>query len=73
MLGSAISRIHWELNLLCNWRRNAVFYYDQAIGPIFEVLVIPPKDGNFGEERSHDLVQRVANIEHIMDAAMVCS
>ncbi len=44
LIGSAIARVHWELNVLQSWRRNPNFYVFQTLGPIFEALVLPRPD-----------------------------
>lgn len=42
LLGSAIARAHWELELLRGWERNPCFYLDQALVPVFNLLLVPP-------------------------------
>lgn len=42
LLGSAIARAHWELELLRGWQRNPCFYLDQALLPIYNLLLEPP-------------------------------
>jgi hypothetical protein len=42
LLGSAIARAHWELELLRGWERNPGFYLDQALVPVFNLLLAPP-------------------------------
>src|SRR3954452_12900883 len=38
LIGSALARVHWELNLLREWQRNPRFYLDQSLVPLFELL-----------------------------------
>lgn len=42
LLGSALDRVYWELELLRSWQRDPGFYVDQALGPIFGLLLRPP-------------------------------
>ncbi|WP_191299725.1 DUF885 family protein [Lentzea cavernae] len=41
LVGSALARVHWELNLVRGWQRNPCFYLDQSLGPIFVALLEP--------------------------------
>lgn len=42
LVGSALSRVHWELDHVAAWRRQPHFYVAQALGPVFEILLPPP-------------------------------
>lgn len=42
LIGSALARVHWELEHVAAWRRQPHFYVAQALNPIFEVLLPPP-------------------------------
>ena len=42
LVGSALSRVHWELDHFAAWRRQPHFYVAQALGPVFEILLPPP-------------------------------
>lgn len=45
LLGSALARVHWELELIRAWERNPGFYVQQSLGPIYvELLVSAPFD-----------------------------
>src|SRR3982751_5256693 len=35
LIGSALARAHWELDVLQSWRRNPHFYVHQTLGPVF--------------------------------------
>ncbi|GAA3681637.1 hypothetical protein GCM10022224_052380 [Nonomuraea antimicrobica] len=41
LLGSALARARWELDLLRLWRRHPGFYVDQSLGPLFDLLLVP--------------------------------
>ncbi|RXZ47534.1 DUF885 family protein [Agromyces fucosus] len=77
LLGSALARVRWELDVLRNWERDAVFLTSQVLGPWFDLLLAPP----FGAERQSDLVsvlgavpqaveQAIANLERAGVAAL---
>ncbi len=42
LVGSAIARVRWELDGAAAWRRDPAFYIQQALGPVFDVLLPPP-------------------------------
>lgn len=42
LLGSALSRAHWELELLRSWERDPRFYVDQSLVPLYIALLRPP-------------------------------
>src|SRR5437667_4504411 len=48
LIGSAIARVHWELDVLRGWQRNPSFYLDQTLGAYFHLLLQPPP---FSRER----------------------
>lgn len=59
LIGSAIARVDWELNVLQGWRKNPVFYLEQSLGSVFEALLQPPP---FDEKRSRDIQARIDQI-----------
>jgi Bacterial protein of unknown function (DUF885) len=59
LIGSAIARVRWELELTRAWQRNPMFYADQTVGPYFDRLLQPPP---FGAERSREIVAALASI-----------
>jgi hypothetical protein len=54
VIGSAIARAHWELNVTCAQERNPGFYVDQTLGLLFLSLLKPPP---FTEARSRAIIQ----------------
>ena len=40
LLKAAVQRVHWELNVLAAPQRNPLFYIDQTLGSVFELLVV---------------------------------
>ncbi len=66
LIGSAIARVEWELDVQRNWRRNPVFYIDQTLGSLFEILLQPPP---FSPERSRQFLARLEQIPHTLRSA----
>ncbi len=44
LIGSAIARVRWELDVLQSWRRNPHFYVHQTLGPILDTLLVASVD-----------------------------
>ena len=42
LIGSAVARVHWELDIERGWLRNPGFYVDQTLGSVFDALIAPP-------------------------------
>ena len=54
LIGSAIARVHWELNVTCGQERNPGFYVDQTLGLLFLSLLKPPP---ITKARSRTIIQ----------------
>jgi Bacterial protein of unknown function (DUF885) len=54
LIGSAIARVHWELNVTRGQESNPGFYVDQTLGLLFLSILPPPP---FTEQRSHSIVR----------------
>src|SRR6185436_6038030 len=54
LIGSAIARVHWELNITRGQETNPGFYVDQTLGLLFLSLLQPPP---FTEARSRGIVR----------------
>lgn len=59
LIGSALARVHFELEIEKSWKRNPSFYIDQTLGLYFEAILQPPP---FTERRSRDIVARLGSI-----------
>lgn len=44
LIGSALARVRWELDVLRPWRTNPSFYVDQTVGVVFDLLTVPDID-----------------------------
>ena len=64
LLGSAIARVHWELDILPDWQHNPFFYVDQGLGAAYVLLLPPPP---FDATRRHDLIARLASVPRLLD------
>ncbi|QIS11627.1 DUF885 family protein [Nocardia arthritidis] len=40
LVGCALARARWELDTLRGWQRNPYFYVEQAIGPLYALLLV---------------------------------
>ena len=64
LMGSALARVHWELDRNRRWQRDPTFYLDQTLTAVTETLLAPPP---FDEARSRELLARLQNIPSILD------
>jgi uncharacterized protein (DUF885 family) len=63
LIGSALSRVHWELDINSRWKRDPNFYIEQTLTPIVEALTIPAP---YDEARSKEILTRIENIPSIL-------
>jgi hypothetical protein len=63
LMGSAIARVRWELDLNRRWERDPSFYLDQTLTALLEALVQPPP---FDANRSREIVVRMDEIPEIL-------
>ena len=66
LLGSAIARVRWELDIVQSHSRNPLFYVDQTLGSVYVLLLPPPP---FSPERARQLVARMSAIPATVQAA----
>jgi Bacterial protein of unknown function (DUF885) len=67
LIGSVLSRVTWELDVLQSWRRDPVFHVHQALGPYFDLLLpLPP----FGDERAAAIVAALDNVPRAVETAI---
>lgn len=59
LMGSALARVRWELDVSRNWQRNPLFYFHQTVGAYFHLLLSPPP---FDAARSREIVATLASI-----------
>ena len=66
LMGSALARVHWELELNRRWQRDPMFYVEQTMSAFTETLLQPPP---FDEARSREIVARLENVPSILEEA----
>jgi hypothetical protein len=66
LIGSALARVRWELDVNRRWERDPAFYIDQTLTAVHDLLAIPPP---FSEAQSNEIVSRLQNIPSILDEA----
>jgi hypothetical protein len=59
LIGSAIARVGWELDIQQAWKRNPEFYVDQTLGAV-QILLLPPPP--FQVERQREIISRLESI-----------
>jgi hypothetical protein len=66
LIGSALARVEYELDVTRGWQRNPYFYVQQTLGAIFELLLQPPP---FDAQRQDALVLRAEAIPALLESA----
>ena len=66
LIGSALARVRWELDLLRSWRRNPSFYLDQTLAALVETLLPPPP---VSAARGATIVRILDSFPRTLDAA----
>jgi uncharacterized protein (DUF885 family) len=64
LVGSAIARVYWELDVLPVWQRNPFFYVDQGLTATYTLLLQHRK---FTPQMQHDVVLRLASLPRLLD------
>jgi uncharacterized protein (DUF885 family) len=63
LIGSALSRVRWELDINPRWKRDPNFYIEQTLTPVVEALTVP---GPYDAAQSHEILTRIENIPAIL-------
>jgi uncharacterized protein (DUF885 family) len=63
LIGSALSRVRWELEINPRWKRDPNFYIEQTLTALAEALTVPAP---YDEARSREILTRIANIPSIL-------
>ena len=66
LIGSALSRVHWELEVNPRWKRDPNFYLEQTLTPIVEALTVPAP---YDQARSREILTRIDNVPSILQQA----
>src|SRR2546423_3788038 len=67
LIGSALSRVRWELDVNPSWRRDPTFYIGQTLTALVEALTVPAP---YDEARSREILTRIDNIPSIVEQGM---
>src|SRR5215831_18562489 len=63
LIGSALSRVRWELDINPRWKRDPNFYIEQTLTALAEALTVPAP---YDETRSREILTRIENIPSIL-------
>jgi uncharacterized protein (DUF885 family) len=66
LLGSAIARVYWELDVMPMWRENPDFYVQQSLGSVYAVILPPPP---IQPDRQAQMLSRLERIPVTLTAA----
>jgi hypothetical protein len=66
LIGSALSRVRWELEINPRWKRDPNFYIEQTLTALAEALTVPAP---YDEARSREILTRIENIPSILQQA----
>jgi uncharacterized protein (DUF885 family) len=63
LIGSALARVRWELDINPRWKRDPNFYVAQTLTAVVEALTVP---GPYDEQQSREIITRIENIPSIL-------
>jgi len=63
LIGSALSRVRWELDKNPRWKRDPNFYIEQTLTTLAEALTVAPP---YDEARGREIFTRIENIPSIL-------
>src|SRR5206468_1222405 len=66
LIGSALARARWELEINPRWKRDPNFYIEQTLTPVVEALTVP---GPYDAAQSREILTRIENIPAILQQA----
>lgn len=64
LVGSALSRVRWELDVNPSWRRDPTFYIGQTLTALVEALTVPAP---YNDAQSREIMTRIENIPSIIE------
>ena len=65
LIGCALARVRWELDVNPRWKRDPNFYLDQTLTAVAEALTVPAP---YNESQSREILTRMENIPSILKA-----
>jgi hypothetical protein len=66
LMGSALARVRWELDINRQWQRNPQFYLDQTLGAFGDRLLVPPP---FSPAKAREIVMTMDRIPQVLEDA----
>jgi len=66
LMGSALARVRWELDVNPRWQRDPAFYIEQTVDALQEELMPPPP---FSDARAREILARTENTPAILEQA----
>src|SRR5438552_6687993 len=63
LIGSALARVHGELDINRRWKRDPNFYIEQTLTALVEALTVPAP---YDDARSREILTRIENIPSIL-------
>src|SRR5437762_6098408 len=63
LIGSALSRVRWELEVHPRWKRDPNFYIEQTLTALAEALTVPAP---YDEAHSREILTRIENIPSVL-------
>ncbi|MBV9617642.1 MAG: DUF885 domain-containing protein, partial [Verrucomicrobia bacterium] len=67
LIGSALARVRWELEINPRWKRDPTFYIEQTLTALTEALTVPAP---YDDARSREILTRIQNIPAILNQGM---
>ena len=64
LIGSAIARVYWELQVIPDWKRNPFFYVDQGLTSMYLLMLVHEP---FSPERQREVVLRLQSVPRLLD------
>jgi uncharacterized protein (DUF885 family) len=64
LIGSALARVRWELDVNPRWKRDPNFYVEQTLTALAEALTVPAP---YDEAGSREILARIENIPSILE------
>jgi uncharacterized protein (DUF885 family) len=64
LIGSAIARVYWELQVIPDWKRNPFFYVDQGLTAMQLLMLVHEP---FTPERQREVVLRLQSVPRLLE------
>ncbi len=67
LVGAALARVRWELEINPRWKRDPTFYIEQTLTALVEALTVPAP---YDARRSEEILTRIENIPAILNSGL---